>query len=604
MCGIVAYLSFLENDTQKEVMLRKMAEDIHHRGPDDEGFYINDWIGLGFKRLSILDLSLNGHQPMQDNTGNYIITMNGEIYNYKELRLELVSKGYHFKSQTDTEVVLKGYMEWDTNVFSKLQGMFAIVLYDKNKNETIVARDQLGIKPIYYHINENFALFGSEIKSFRHKIKFNVNDEKLYEQFIYGYVSGEPTIFKDVYRVLPGTYKVFNKHGLIKERTYYDIKERIYTNNYKTYSDDEIEEILKKSILQHTISDVGYNIQLSGGVDSSYITAVLANDHKQKLHTYSIALSGFEKDESEYQRFVSNKFNTTHHEFDVSASDLYSNYEKATWHHDIPMVHPASVFLMLLCEKSREHSKVILTGEGADELFGGYSRYNFDKRYEFYSKMAGYPDLVKYIPSISKLKGLKKYLLNREFGIDESVYFSIERKTELIKVPERNLDYRKSVASNFPLLFHKMIASDQTSYLNWLFERQDKMSMAMSVESRVPFSNHKLFDILNSIEPTKKIKPHPKSILKRIAGEYFNNDFLYRRKNGFILPYDKWMREEKGLKPWFDLLTDQTFKNRGYYHTKSVSKMVDEHLNQKGNHSKYLLSLINYEIWHRKFIDN
>jgi asparagine synthase (glutamine-hydrolysing) len=604
MCGIVGYLSFTKSNQPVDSLLKNMAKDIHHRGPDDEGYHINDWVGLGFKRLSILDVSSKGHQPMVDESQNYIITMNGEIYNFKDLREQLNAKGYTFRSQTDTEVVLNGYKEWGTGVFENLQGMFAIIIHDKVKDEVVVARDQLGIKPMYYHLNNEFALFGSEIKSFRHKMDFQVNTDKLYEQFIYGYVGGEPTIFKDVYRILPGTYHVFKSNGRINICEYYDITKQVYTGNYKTFSDEEIRLKLKESILQHTISDVGYNIQLSGGVDSSYVTAVLANDYNQDLHTYSITLSGYEKDESEYQQLVAKQFGTHHHAFDVGAADLFGNYEKATWHHDIPMVHPASVFLMVLCEHSRQHSKVILTGEGADELFSGYSRYQIDKRYELYSRLAKYPGLVKAFPGVSKFKGLKKYLLNTEFGIDEAVYFSIEKELGLLNKPEKDLTYRKSVIGEFDSLIHKMIASDQTSYLNWLFERQDKMSMAMSVESRVPFSNHLLFNMMNTVNPQDKIKPMPKSILKRIAGEYFNDDFVYRRKNGFVLPYDKWMKEENGLKPWFDLLTDSTFKNRGYYNVPKVEKMIKELLNDGINHSKYLMTIINFEIWHRQFIDN
>lgn len=603
MCGIVCHLSFIPNNEPVDSLLKRMAQDIHHRGPDDEGYYINNWVGLGFKRLSILDISSKGHQPMVDETENYIITMNGEIYNFKSIRDELISKGFVFKSQTDTEVVLKGYIEWGTCVFEKLQGMFAVILFDKKKNEIIAARDHLGIKPLYYYLSDKYALLGSEIKSFRHKIDFESNTNKLYEQFIYGYVSGEDTIFKDVYRILPGTYHIYNSEGLVEINEYYNVTKQIRTSNYLNYTDEEIKEKLDKSILDHTISDVGYNIQLSGGVDSSYITAVLSQKYGQKLNTFSITMAGFEKDESDFQRLVSEKYNTQHFSYNASGSDLFSNYERATWHHDLPMVHPASVFLMLLSKHSREHSKVILTGEGADELFSGYSRYNINKKYAFYYKLAKFPNIVKYFPEVNKFKTLKKYLNNTEFGIDEAVYFSTEKQSKLFVGLIKDLSYRKGVPDKFSSLIHKITASDQTSYLNWLFERQDKMSMAMSVESRVPFSNYQLFDMLNSINPQKKIKPQPKAILKRIAKDYFDSSFIYRRKNGFVLPYDKWLRDEKSLKPWFDLITDKTFSERGYYNTTQVNKMVDSHLYKSEDHSKYLLNLINYEIWHRMFID-
>lgn len=603
MCGIVCCLSIGRGNNPTGSLLKKMAQDIHHRGPDDEGYYINDWVGLGFKRLSILDISSKGHQPMTDEEENYVITMNGEIYNFKSIRDELSAKGFKFRSKTDTEVVLKGYITYGTEVFEKLQGMFAILIYDKKKNEIIVARDQLGIKPLYYHINNRFVLFCSEIKSFRHKLDFQVNTSKLYEQFVYGYVSGESTIFKDICRVRPGTYQVFNSDGWVRTVEYYSVTKKILTRNYINYTDYEIEKKLKESIFSHTVSDVGYNIQLSGGVDSSYITAVLANDYNQDLNTYSITLSRYEMDECVFQKKVSEKFKTKHYSIDGNANDLLSNYEKATWHHDIPIVHPASVFLMLLCQQSREHSKVILTGEGADELFGGYSRYQINRKYALFHMLAKYPKIVKAFPNFSKLIGLKEFLKNNEFGIDEAVYFSIEKEISLFENIEKDITYRKGVTYEFSSLIHKMMASDQTSYLNWLLERQDKMSMAMSVESRVPFCNHLLFNMINMVTPVSKIKPQPKQILKRIAGEYFDEPFLNRRKNGFILPYDKWLREENGLKSWLDLLTDSTFKNRGYYNVKKVDKMISELLYKGTNHSKYLLNIISFEIWHRLFID-
>jgi asparagine synthase (glutamine-hydrolysing) len=603
MCGIVGYLSFSNQLLQTDCLLKKMSFDINHRGPDDEGYYFSDWVGLGFKRLSILDISFNGHQPMADETNNYVIVLNGEIYNFKYLREQLCSMGYLFKSMSDTEVVLKGYMAWGVSVFSKLQGMFAIVIHDKLKNEVVIARDQLGIKPIYFYRNSDFVLFASEIKSLRHKVKFEVNKNKLYEQFIYGYVSGESTIFKDIFRLMPGTYHVYNSKGYFKECEYFNILQTISIKKYHSLTDEKVKQLLNDSILQHTVSDVGFNIQLSGGIDSSYITAVLSSNSKQNIHTYSVSISGYENDESYFQNYVAKKYKTLHHSFNFSASDLFLNYEKATWHHDIPIVHPSSVFLMLLCNYSRETSKVILTGEGADELFGGYSRYQFNKRHLFFSQLAKYPKIRNILPNIYKFKNLKKYLINTEFGIDEAVYFSIDKEVELIKEFEKDLKYRKSVTSKFDTLVHKIVASDQTSYLSWLLERQDKMSMAAGVESRVPFCNHELFNQINKIDPQWKILPLPKAPLKRLAGVYFDDKFIYRRKNGFVLPLNEWMKKDNGLKGWLDLLTDSTFKNRGYYNNIKIEKMVDQLIYKGVDNSKYLMNIINFEIWHRLYID-
>ena len=580
-----------------------MANEIHHRGPDADGYFDNDWVGMGFKRLSILDVSSNGHQPMKDVSRQFVIMMNGEIYNYKLLRQELFKLGWSFKSGTDTEVVLTGYKQWGKNVFNRLQGMFSIVIYDQTKDEVIVARDHLGIKPLYYHIKDNFVVFVSEVKSLRHKVDFELNEKKLYEQFVYGGVAGESMIYKDIYKVSPGTYHIYKREGLVSTKEYYNVTGGIHTEGYRNVADENIKFELNKSILEHTASDVGYNVQLSGGVDSSYITAVLAKDYGQKLHTYSVKLDGFEKDESEFQKLVSEKYNTTHHGYNFGAKDLLDNYEKATWHHDLPMMHPTSVFLMLLCEESRKNSKVILTGEGADELFGGYSRYDISNKYLLYDFLAKKPLIQKFIPNSAKGSQLKKYLKTHEFGIDEAVYFTIEKELKLFESLKTDIGYRKNVIGKYSKLVHKMMASDQTTYLNWLFERQDKMSMAASVESRVPFSNHQLFDLMNSVHPNEKIKPHTKTILKRIAEEYYDNSFIYRKKNGFVLPFDNWLRDDKGLKTWFDLLSDDKFRNRGFYNNLEISKMIDDHLYKGVNNAKYLMNIINFEIWHRQFID-
>ena len=380
MCGITAVLSFGEKLLLNKITLENMTKEINHRGPDDEGFYLNDWVGFGFKRLSILDVSYDGHQPMFDSTKNYIIVFNGEIYNYKHLKKELVSKNFKFKSGTDTEVLLNSYIEWDISCLNKLEGMFAFIIYDKIKDEVFVARDHLGIKPLYFFQNNNYFYFGSEIKSFRNLVRFELNEKQVYEQFVYGYVSGRNTIFKNVYRVKPGTYMKFNKEGLICENLFYDVTSGLKEQTHIKLNYEEIKNDINESISKHTMSDVGYNVQLSGGIDSSYITAVLNKDYNQELNTYSVTLENFDRDESRYQKIVTEKYNTIHHSFSMTGKDMYDNFEKATWHYDIPQVHLSSIFLMLLCEHSKHNSKVILTGEGSDELFGGYETYLAEKK--------------------------------------------------------------------------------------------------------------------------------------------------------------------------------------------------------------------------------
>jgi asparagine synthase (glutamine-hydrolysing) len=357
---------------------------------------------------------------------------------------------------------------------------------------------------------------------------------------------------------------------------------------------------LNSSIFSHTQSDVGYNIQLSGGLDSSFITAVLNRQYNQKLDTFSVKLKGFDKDESPYQEFVSQKFNTIHHSHSFSGADFTNNIIKATWHMDMPLIHGAGVFLMMLCKYSQRNSKVILTGEGADELFGGYGRYRINNKDKFIFLIKRLGISGKFFPNLSIFNKLKN-LLNREW--DGQIIHSPEKMDSLIDVTEPDLFYRRMVSGKFDDLLRKIIASDQTSYLQSLLERQDKFSMAMSVETRVPFSTYKLFDYINDLNYVQKVKNEPKIILKNISKKYFPNNFIFRPKIGFILPYAEWFRDRTKTRKFMDILTDNTFKDRGFYNYRKVSNLVDEHLYKDVDNSKYLMNLINFEIWHRIFID-
>ncbi len=601
MCGIAAQFSKNRQKPDKS-RIKSMADDINHRGPDDEGFYFGTWFGIGFKRLSIIDLSYAGHQPMFDEKMKTVIVYNGELYNFKEIRQELIGIGYSFSSNSDTEVVLKSFIEWGPKCLEKFVGMFAFIVVDLVNESVFVARDQLGIKPLYFFEDKDNILFASEIKCFRHFIKFELNESALYEQFFYKYVSGKQTIFKDIYRLSPGTYLVFDKNGLVSEKKYYDVTDSLANSKKNTINLQTVEDKLKTSIFAHTQSDVGYNIQLSGGIDSSYITAVLAKDYRQDLHTFSVVLKGYEKDESLFQKIVTGFYNTHHHSFNLDGKSLADIFPKATWHMDMPISHTNCPFLMLLCKHSKKHSKVILTGEGADELFGGYNRYNihFSRKFAFRLKCLGFKQWM--LPGLWKFRSLKN-LLSEDLGLNEQADLSEESSGELFFNFDKQNIFRKQVVSKFPELICKIIAQDQTVYLASLLERQDKMSMGMSVEARVPFCVHTLFDHVNSFNPRDKVRPMPKVILKKLTEKYYDKEFIYRRKTGFGLPIDLWLRDKKNLGKYLDLLTDSTFRQRGFYNTKSVSKTVDSALKNKDSSFKDLWSIIRFEVWHRIFID-
>ncbi len=497
---------------------------------------------------------------------------------------------------------MKAFMEWGEKCFKRFIGMFALIVIDLRNKTVTIARDHLGIKPIYFYLDEKHIFFASEIKCFRHFIKFEINENALYEQFFYRYVSGERTLFDKVYRLPAGSYMKFNKNGIIKTTQYCDVLDKLNENKNTLVNYKKLAEMLQNSIKMHTIIDVGYNIQLSGGLDSSYITAVLACELNKRLNTFSVELPGFIQDEGKFQKIVAGSYQTVAHSYPMGIDQLSELMPKATWHMDIPIVHTSCILLMELCKHSRKYSKVILTGEGADELLGGYGRYKISlkKKIAFQLQKLGLNS--NHFPDHKRFNNARE-LFSKDIGIEELCNIPRDSASAYSNI-DYNIDYRKKIGESFNDLLRKIIVSDQTNYLASVLERQDKMSMAMSVEARVPFCTYILFDYINSIQPYQKISPQPKIFLKKLSQKYFDNDFIFRKKNGFLLPTDEYLKDKNKFGKYLDLITDQTFKQRGYYNTNEIEKMIDSHLKENENHHKSLINLIEFEIWHRIFIDH
>ena len=603
MCGFVTIISKNNKPISKEIV-KRMTDDIIHRGPDDSGYWLSDWCGIGFRRLSIIDLSEHGHQPMLDPSRTYVIAYNGELYNYSILRKKLQREGVIFFSTSDTEVVLQAFIHWGEACLEKFTGMFAFIIVNIPTKEVFVARDHLGIKPLYYSENNDFIFFSSEIKSLRHVMAFELNHDVLYEQLVYRYVSGPATPFKNIYKCLPGSSSKIIFGNYPQWNSYYDLTSSLdYRENIGEKKFLHIlENSLRESIKLHTASDVGFNVQLSGGVDSSFITAILSKDLEQHLDTFSITLDDTYFDESKYQKMVSSSYFTKHHEIRVNDKLFAESLERATWHMDVPIVHMGCVFLMVLCHHSKEDSKVILTGEGADELFGGYSRYYLDKTTHLVLALKRLGIRGNWLPPLSFFAGLKKRLSAKV--IDRQLYFQKEDITSCFYNLRENTGYRDDDVESHGSYLSQMLAHDQKCYLSSVLDRQDKMSMAASVEARVPFCNHRLFDMVNPIPDSLKFKGNlPKYLLKKIAETYLDKSLLYRRKNGLNLPLDKWLRKGP-LSERLSLLTDQTARQRGFYNHNRIEAAIDDHMQGKSNNAKYLSPMLTFEIWMRMFIDN
>ena len=597
MCGLIATFP-KKNYRVCTSTLRSYLDTINHRGPDGEGIVSKNWYTLGHKRLAIIDPK-HSQQPFQSRNERYAISYNGEIYNYIEIRTELKNSGYIFETSGDTEVIIHAFDKWGVDCFNIFEGMFAFALIDNYKKIGYLVRDQLGIKPLFYLETSKGIIFSSEIKVFLNEQSLSLNESRIYEQIMYRYISGKETIYNEIQRVNAGSYIEIDSNFEYNEIEYFSLEDSlINSNNNVDYH--QIENEINKSILRHTRSDVGYNIQLSGGLDSSYITSVLAKTNSQ-IRTYSVTLNS-EDDEKRYQEYISKKYNTNHHELELNDNNFIDAFEKATWHMDMPIIHGACVFLMLLSEYSNKTSKVILTGEGADELFSGYSRYNQSSllRLSDIIKSMGIPSFA--IPNFWKFKTLKKTLNTNEL---KQIY-SINDIEKIESIFNKNLNKNKPgniMGRKFSSYLKTITYIDQTFYLQSLLERQDRMSMAASVETRVPFCNFKLFEIMNKINPKRKIlNQTTKSILKDISNNHFSKEFIHRKKIGFTLPYNEWFKKNQTLGSFLDLISDQTFREKEYFDSTYVNKLINEHRDGIKDNSKILLRLISFEIWERMFI--
>lgn len=596
MCGFVGIINSKDLHQAKSI-IPKMNDLINHRGPDDEGYFYDDKIALGFKRLSIHDLSLSGHQPMHSQDKRYTIVFNGEVYNFIELRDALKKKGYNFVSATDTEVVLNCFIEYGKDCVSQFLGMFAFIIYDHETKKVFIARDHLGIKPLYYLKINSEVYFASEIKAFSPITRFSLNENTLAEQMYFRYVSGENTPFKNIFKVPSGSRFYGHMSEELKFEKYYLIDEGLRTGK-GVLDSRSVQESLFESINLHTRSDVGFNVQLSGGVDSSYITAILGK--REKISTYSIAFANHKYDESECQKWVANTYGTDHHEVIMGSEEFAAELDLATYHMDVPIVHLGCVFLKRLCRESKKTSKVILTGEGADELFAGYSRHNLSHKEKLAYTFKKYHIPSWAVPSLGAMSTLKSMIDSST--IYNQLNFSKKTLDNLFVDMKMDFSERKAIVARHNDPYNSILAHDQNAYLESLLDRQDKMSMGESVESRVPFCNPRLFDLINPISFNKKVNNGvTKSILKKIAEPLLNDDILYKRKMGLTIPVDDWFRGGP-LYEMSSILTDQTFKSRGFYNYQKISNLLDDHISKKANYGKYLAHLLMFEIWHRKFI--
>lgn len=619
MCGIVGIINFSQKkgNINRENLV-EMRDTMIHRGPDDCGVYFDNFVGLGHRRLSILDLSEKGRQPMEYK--KFVITFNGEIYNFKDIKKELEALGHNFISQTDTEVILHAYEEWKEECLDKFNGMFSFGLYDKGNQEIFIARDRLGIKPLYYYQGEcNMLVFASEIKAIcrYENYKPEINKDVLFDFFRYSFVPGKETLMKNIKEVLPGHYlkiRISCKNNVNSNfKKYWDLPTS-KSNDSIEEAQHKIESLLKDSVKHQLISDVKVGLQLSGGLDSSLI-ASYASQLSPHVNAISVDVVNSELSEKKYAKYVTDKLNLNAHFIPLYTDNFYQDLERVLYIFDEPLPHANAIGIYLLSKYAKEKVTVLLSGEGADELFCGYTRYKELKAYQLISRIP-FSFIRKKIARCVLGECYYNYLTEiQERPFDnfyiKNVYNCVSKK-ELKKIFTKNVKVKDN--NGFFKIILKQLKNksivnaasgyDLKNYLVSLLHRQDRMSMAFSIENRVPFLDHHLVEYVYTLPEKFKIKNGiTKYILKQNALRYFNQEFVFRPKQGFSIPISDWLKSFDGQK-LLSILLDDTFKERGIFNYREVGKMVKNFNEGKETNVGLLWALVVFEKWARIYLKN
>lgn len=600
MCGFVAF--FEKDRVFANELLNAAERDLWHRGPDSGGRVRESDCAMVFRRLAILDINMASDQPMTDTSGRYTLVFNGEIYNYMALREALIEEGVRFRTTGDTEVILAGYLYWGEKILDRLEGMYAFVIWDRVEKSVLAARDPLGIKPLYVARRGDFVGFASEMRPLRRIVGSELDIEALADLVMFRFAGGRLSNLKNIEMLPGGTVVRFSvATGSYRERRFCDFLETFAPQEEMTEKEAlrVIEDSLDSSVECHLQSDVGYALQLSGGVDSSIIAALVREKNLGRLRSFGVNLGNLPQDESEYRDIVIGKFGLQHKEVFCSNQDFADALPRAISHMEGPSPHFGCVMLMLLCEKIRETDKVVLTGEGADELFGGYMRYALWRDLRFKGRVARLvPNFLW--PFLQRYRAVQRYA-EHDPAIVSSVYFDFLKMHEIFPALAPVAGIREEVAGRFRGFRQRLMAVDQVVYLSSLLLRQDKMAMAASVEARVPYVHLPVFKALNHIPdhlriPGKKTKP----LLKTYGERWFTAEFLNRRKVGLALPLDQWLRDEKGLGRYLEYLTAPDCRMKIFARQQALKDLVEKNRTGRvGGGMSPLPHLVNMELWLR-----
>lgn len=602
MCGFVG---FCDDSKNKKKIIRDMADIIKHRGPDSDGYYVDNNIALGFRRLSIIDLD-KGSQPIFNEDKDKVIVFNGEIYNYKEIREELKSKGHKFSTNTDTEVILHGYEEYKEDILNKLRGMFAFVIYDIKEKSLFGARDFYGIKPFYYYYdNENF-LFGSEIKSFLGSPNFEkeLNKDMLSQYLTFQCSIGEDTFFKNTYKLLPGHYFIY-KDKELEIKKYYEVK--LEPNDDKSLEEwvSVIREVIDNSVLAHKVSDVEVGSFLSSGVDSSLIAKLSSVDK-----TFTVGYDNKKYSEIDYAKEFSDKINVSNVSKKISKEEYFKEFSNVQYYMDEPLADASAVMLYFLSKTASKHVKVCLSGEGADEIFGGYNIYHEPYSVSWYNKIPYF---------IRKCIGILVYPFRNYTGFNflyrrskkiEDRYIGnafIFEPNDAKKIV--NFNYGNKTYKDFTKPYYDKVSDldvvTKMQYIDfnfWLIYdillKADKMSMANSLEVRVPYLDREVIEYASKLPSKYKIVGNEtKYAFRKVAKEELADKVADKKKLGFPVPIREWLKEDDVYQEVKNMFLESEY----FFKPKKIIKLLDDHKAGKRDNSRKIWTIYTFLVWYQEY---
>ncbi|MES3004672.1 MAG: asparagine synthase (glutamine-hydrolyzing) [Patescibacteria group bacterium] len=611
MCGIAGIVN--KNVVSKDESIQKMVSCITHRGPDEDGFFVDEFVGLGMRRLSIIDLS-SGKQPIYSADGKKLIFFNGEIYNYKELREELVATGSFFQTHSDTEVILTMYEKMGEKALLKLRGMFAFVIYNKETHEAFVARDYFGIKPVYYLLDSNKKIlaFGSEIKSFSGipSFKSEVNDNAVFNYLSFQYNPLDETFFKNVYKLAPGSYmKINTETGEYKTEKYWSFEFRKDNTLNEEETKTKILETMQDSVSHHMIADVPVGSFLSGGIDSSIIATLMQKIRvDSKIKTFTVGWNDLT--EGIEAKETSNFLNTDHTEITVSSDEYFKALPKAVYHFDEPVADPSAIGLYFVAKEARKHVKVVLSGEGSDELFGGYNIYlaPFARKKLVWIPQSLVNSVVKIFDSLNLKFWGTNYLrrLNmklEDWYIGNATIFKDGEINKIWKGPSPEKFSLKNLYSNVSNESDsvKMQYIDLNTWLvGDILAKADKMTMANSLELRVPFLDIEVAKLAETLPDKFKWRNGvTKYLLREAFSKVIPETTRNRKKLGFPTPIRNWLTKDR-VDLWKTILENEYIKER--MDTVYIKQIIDDHTSKKADNARKIYLLLMLALWYDVFI--